>query len=63
MVITVTVPTLDDLFPHRAIVSSTEPFDYAIMTPDYKWHYYAEYDTEHGRRFRPVTVTGEVLDG
>jgi len=61
LIITLVFNTLDDLLPAKTIRSGRDPYDYAIMTPDYKWHYYAQYETEWGTRWKGVTLTGEDL--
>lgn len=59
---TVRFETLDDLLPTMEIHSGSDaPYDYAVMTPDYKWHYYRAYEASSGTRYRPVTVTGEPV--
>ena len=47
-----------DLLPTHIIESGDSPFDYAIMTPDYKWHYYAQYEKDDRQFWKPVTITG-----
>ena len=59
---TVTFATLDDLVPHVNVSSSRYPYDYAVMTPDYTWHYYQAYETEWGIRHKSVNITGEELE-
>ena len=59
LVQTLRFSTLDNLLPSLVIDSSDSPYDYAIMTPDYKWHYYASTDTEGSRRWKKVNVVGE----
>ena len=61
LVITTRYATNDNLLPCAEIRSEDVPFDYAIMTPDYQWHYYAPINTEYGKRFKAVTMTGEDL--
>jgi hypothetical protein len=47
-----------DLFPTLEILSSDDPYDYAIMSPDYKWHYYVR---DKKGRFQHVTMTGKEI--
>jgi len=61
LVITEWYNTNKDLLPVHDISSQDVPYDYAIMTPDYQWHYYASYETDHGKVWRAVTITGEVI--
>jgi len=58
---TVKFNTLDDLLPETLITSGRELYDYVIMTPDYKWHYYQAYESAWGTRWKSVSVMGDVI--
>jgi hypothetical protein len=46
------------LLPSLEIISSDDPYDYAIMSPDYTWKYYAK--DPRTNQFRAVTMLGEL---
>lgn len=50
-----------DLLPIHTIESEDSPFDYAIMTPDYQWHYYAQYEKDDKQFWKSITITGEDI--
>ena len=48
---------VESLVPEMRIDSTEDPYEYAIMTPDYVWHYFKLAEDV----YIPVTVTGEYL--